>query len=343
MRQSGRAVALWVLGFYVVSLLAALPILDHWHPVAYNAGAYKWQHLRQRVARAPDRPLLVMIGSSRIDGLFQAGRFDGLPCADGKPLLAYNFGVPAVGPAHELLHVHDMIDAGIRPRLLVVEFLPLLMNKPHHGFISEENWTSAPWRSIPQLSSLNSYFVHPGRKWLDWLEARLAPWFLFRYHFQGRLLESLFCINSKELDYIHDAWGRQIPYGPNAPEIARRVALTCHYYRPSLQRLRLDRGSTRALCDLLDLCRQERIPVMLLITPESSAFRSWYSPGALDGARRLLKELQDTYAVEVTDAREWVADKDFYDGHHVTCGGSHVFTSRLLEQLRPLLQAPGRE
>jgi hypothetical protein len=343
MRQSGRSAALWTLGFYALSLLAALALLACWPPHPYNAGAYKWQQLRRLVAEAPDRPLLVTLGCSRIDVLFQAGRLDGLPCRDGKPLLAYNFGVPAAGPAHELLYVRDMLEAGIRPRLLLVEVLPLLMNKPHHGIISEENWTSAPWRSLSQLLALWPYLVRPGHKCVDWLQARLAPWYLYRYNLQARLLDALFCVNGRDMELVFDTWGHQIPDGPSPAEIARRIPLTCHFYRPSLQRIRLGEGSRRALRDLLELCRREEVPVMLLITPEARVFRGWYAAGALAPAERLLAQLHDTYGVPVIDARDWVADKDFRDGHHVMPGGSHVFTTRLIEELRPRLLAPRGE
>ena len=49
------------------------------------------------VGREPDRPLLLMLGSSRADCAFQAGRVNDLPGPGGKPYLAYNFGVPAAG------------------------------------------------------------------------------------------------------------------------------------------------------------------------------------------------------------------------------------------------------
>jgi hypothetical protein len=340
MRQSGRAVALWAVGFYAISLLAVLPILAHWPWMAYNTADYKWQQLRQRLASAPDRPLLLMVGSSRTDNAFQSWRCNGLPCADGKALLAYNFGVPTAGPAHELLYVREMLEAGIRPRLLLIEFLPLLLNKPHPGIISEENWAAAPWRSLRQLVCLCPYFIHPGKKLLDWLEARLAPCYLFRYHFQRRVLAALFRDEPFEVDYTHDGWGRQLPDGPSAVQIAQRVAVTAHHYRPSLQHFRVGAGPRQALHDLLDLCHREQVPVMLVVTPESSICRSWYSPEAVLRARQLLAELSETYGVPVIDAWQWLPDTDFHDSHHVMASGSQRFTTRLLEEVAPRLQAP---
>jgi hypothetical protein len=324
------------MGLYALSLVAALGVLDRWRPMAYNTGSLKWQQFERLAAAAPDRPLLVMLGSSRTDAAFQAGRFNGLPGPDGKPLLAYNFGVPAAGPIHDLLYLRKMLDAGARPSLLLVEYLPLLLNEPRKGLISEESWTSAPWRSGPEMLLLSPYFSSPGTKYRDWLAARLAPWLFFRYHFQTWMQESLFATRPPRGEYRHDAWGRKVPEGFDAMECARRVELTRHYYAASLQQLRLGDGPVRALRDLAALCRREKVPLVLVVTPESTEFRSWYSPEALAPADRLLAELRDAGA-QVIDARGWVEDRDFQDGHHVMAGGSYAFTTRLLEELRPML------
>jgi hypothetical protein len=38
-----------------------------------------------------------------------------------------------------------------------------------------------------------------------------------------------------------------------------------------------------------------------------------------------------------------VADADFHDGHHVMPNGVRVFTTRLIEELRPLLGESGKK
>jgi hypothetical protein len=93
--------------------------------------------------------------------------------------------------------------------------------------------------------------------------------------------------------------------------------------------------------DLLELCRKEQVPVVLFVPPESAIFRSWYAPEGLAEIDRLLAELQADYHVRILDARTWVDDKDFHDGHHVKASGAQVFTSRLLDELRPLLDLSG--
>jgi hypothetical protein len=89
--------------------------------------------------------------------------------------------------------------------------------------------------------------------------------------------------------------------------------------------------------DLLECCRREQIPVVLVLTPESSVFRGWYSADALSAVRQMLSELSEAHGVRIIDSRQWLADTDFLDGHHVLASGAKIFTTRLLDELRPLL------
>jgi hypothetical protein len=331
-------------GLYAVSLLAFLVGLDAAPPWTHNGGRHKWRNLHRLLDREPGRPLVVMLGSSRTDAMFMARCLDGRPGPDGRPLAAYNFGAPAAGPAHEYLYLHAMVAEGIRPQLLLVEFSPLLLTERREGqrLISEENWNSGAWRSLSELLFLRPYFARPALKFHIWLQARVAPWYMFRFHLKNTLLELAFDRLRPSWDYTHDAWGHEIPEGPPPWECARRLERTRHYYRPTLQRLELGKGPSKAMRDLLECCRREHIRVALVIAPESSACRRWYGPDALAPSDRFLKELRAEYSVPVIDARCWVHDWEFQDGHHVTAGGAVTFTNRLITELRPLL-APADE
>src|SRR5579872_2430788 len=103
MRRCGRAALLWVLALYAIAQATLFVVMDRWHPMRVNAWRDKFVQLRQMVEREPERPLLVMLGSSRTDAAFQAGQLNDLPGPDGRPFLAYNFGTPAGGPIHQLL------------------------------------------------------------------------------------------------------------------------------------------------------------------------------------------------------------------------------------------------
>jgi hypothetical protein len=342
LRQSGRAVLLWALGAYLLAQLTLTPLMDLRPWTSFEVvRQVKWKRLRQLAAREPDRPLLLMLGSSRTEIAFQAGELNGMAGPDGRPMRAYNFGLPGTCALHDQLHLREMLDAGIRPRVLLVEFLPPLLNAPGRGIASEEQWTWAPRLNVTQLVRLLPYFEHPGTKAGEWLEARLAPWYVFRPHLATFVRDTLHPEQAEVLAPQHDVWGSQTSNPDLAKPPAYRVWKAYDMYFASLQRLRVGDGPARALRDLLERCRQEGIPVVLVQMPESTWFRSWYRAEGLAESRRLLAELRATYGVDVIDATEWAADTDFTDGHHLMPHGAAAFTARLREELRPILARAG--
>ena len=95
----------------------------------------------------------------------------------------------------------------------------------------------------------------------------------------------------------------------------------------------------RAVREFLDLCRRRKIGVTLVLMPESSAFRSWYSPQATARLDAFLADLRRDGGVAVVDARDWVADQGFFDGHHLLASGALTFTRRFgREVYRPFLR-----
>jgi hypothetical protein len=90
---------------------------------------------------------------------------------------------------------------------------------------------------------------------------------------------------------------------------------------------------------LLELCRAERIPVALVLMPEGSDFRSWYSAGASGQVNAFLEGLCQEFGVALIDAREWLPDEGFCDSHHPVPEGAERFSARLgAEAIVPLLR-----
>ncbi|OYV90071.1 MAG: hypothetical protein B7Z73_06395 [Planctomycetia bacterium 21-64-5] len=81
--------------------------------------------LKTQLRQLPQRPLLLLLGSSRTaygvrpDRLFDA--------ATVETPLVYNFGILGGGPLYELLYFQRLLAAGIRPRWVVIEVHPALL------------------------------------------------------------------------------------------------------------------------------------------------------------------------------------------------------------------------
>src|SRR5262249_50078609 len=111
---------------------------------------------------------------------------------------------------------------------------------------------------------------------------------------------------------------------------------------PVLRQFRLSAVPDRALREMLDLCRRERIAPVLVLMPEGTDYQSWYPPAVRAAIDTYVTRLSREYDVPLVDARSWVADAYFADSHHLLTRGADTFTERLgREVLQPLLSGRG--
>ncbi|HTU92987.1 MAG TPA: hypothetical protein VMF69_23095 [Gemmataceae bacterium] len=333
-KRYGRRAMLWVLFWYVAFQMVPTLLKDRWQRIGPHYESRKWPELEQLAAEDPNRPLLVMVGSSRTAWAFQASALDGVPDSDGRPMLVYNFGVPSTGPCFQLFCLRDMLAKGIRPRFLLIEFLPALLCEGRRGVMREDGMLEFESLSVHRMLQWMPYLRNP-KKWINlWFEARIAPCYTFRHY----LITELKCLATgepmpKHAPIDNRGWHVALP-GPLPPaqheDLMRAARMG---YGPGLMEFHLGKTQYRAIHELLDLCRREKIPSTLVMMPEDSNFRSWYSPEAKTAVRNLLAELKQTYGVEVIDAQYWLPDYDFEDGHHALLHGSGVFTYRLRDEL----------
>ncbi len=328
---------LWVLFWYVAFQMAATVLQDRWLRIGPYYEHQKWPALERLVAEEPDRPLLLMVGSSRTSWAFQASSLDGMPDSDGRPMLVYNFGVPSTGPCFQLFCLRDMLDKGIRPRFLLIEFSPPLLCEARRGVASEDSALAFESVTLHRMLQWMPYLQRPGKCVNLWVQARIAPCYALRKYLVEELASlATSNLRPKHMPIDNRGWHLALPsIYPALHEI--RLAQSGAVYWPGLMNFRLGKTQYRAIRELLDLCRREKIPSALVLMPEDSRFRSWYSPGAKTAVRNLLDELRQTYGVEIIDAQCWLPDYDFEDGHHTLLDGALIFTRRIRAELPRLL------
>jgi hypothetical protein len=108
-----------------------------------------------------------------------------------------------------------------------------------------------------------------------------------------------------------------------------------------LRTFTLSEGPWRALGDLAALCRREGIAFAFVLTPESTAFRALYPETLVPELESQLRHLGGPGEIPLVNARAWMDDAGFWDGHHALPRGAEVFTDRLSGELLPLLRRPG--
>src|SRR5260221_136981 len=117
---------------------------------------------------------------------------------------------------------------------------------------------------------------------------------------------------------------------PVPPAVVRqRVEEVRQAYAGQLHAIRFDGPHVLAVEELLRECRQDGVLVAVVAPPEGSEFRSWYPPVIQVALANFEDRLRREFDVSVLDAREWLPDEAFVDGHHVVRTWAKPYTERL--------------
>jgi hypothetical protein len=347
-RRRARAILLWgavsfaalQLGLTAATEFGLTALRDPYY--AHKSAALR-RRLRQPVA-APGGPrprVVVVLGSSRVsDGLRGRAAEEELQRRLGGPVVLFNFGFPAEGPMHELLHFERLLAEGIRPDLVVVEVLPPYLHElatKHLPFIAAERLGLRDWAVLARygmpVDRLTRY------SWLCWA----APWYAHRLEILTALMPRLLPGPCRQ-DWARgaDPSGWVATSYQSTPENRRRaVEKALEGYGWELQHYRLGNPFCPALAEILGRCRRERIAAALLLMPEGAPFRALYSADAGRQIDTFLAGLSAEHGAPIIDARDWMGDDDFFDAHHLLPEAAAAFTSRLGRQaILPLLRGP---
>ena len=327
LNRQGRSALLWGLASFVaLQVVLAVGIELRFPELRDPEFGRKLTRLCARTtARSPRPYTVVMLGSSRVLFGFDASRLEGdLGRAVGGPAVVYNFGLTGAGPLAELLTLRRLLARGVRPDLLLVEVLPALLSERCD---EKERFPALRlWRD--DLPLLERYGA---RRRADWWMAQPVPWYEHRFAILSRLLPQLLpdALRQDWAWCCDDAgWVRS----DSQPTPTQRQAAEEHArqeYAYLLADFRPGEPACRALREVLDVCRRENVPAALVLMPEATTFRAMYSPQSRARTDALLADLGRDCGVRVIDAREWVADDDFWDPHHLRGPGAVTFTERL--------------
>lgn len=301
----------------------------------------KLLQLKNRIAESPaESPLVVMLGSSRtVHGLDAETLEREMTRRQRRQVVAYNFGLPGAGTFTQLVCLRRLFDEGIHPDLMMIEILaPVLSGLiPPHEF--EQYPADRIWRSDIPLIERYTREAFPERKLaVDWWRGWWTPFYTHRFAIMRKISPAF--VPSEGRSHLFAQFD---PRGWNAmPQQIRTVeryeaALTTarREYAAELSDFVLGGPSCQALREMLEICQAEGTPVALVVMPEGDEFRSWYPPGAWQQIDSFLQALSDEFAAPIINGREWIAEDDFLDSHHLLAPGAARFSRRLAQSTPP--------
>jgi hypothetical protein len=332
--HQARVTLVWSLAWFVLAQLAVIGLLEWKRPEFYDPKyGYRLNQLRVRLGQNGGRPLLIVLGTSRAEQGFRPGLLRAWPGRNAP--VVFNLARGGSSPLLNLLTLRRLLDDGIHPDRLLVEIFPPSLVAERSGVTIAK----ATFRDFPLLCR---YPV----SWKTYgfcLRDRALLWHKYRSGFLDPYAPAWLSEDACGGDRLWDAEGGEwLTIGEGVTSLERRT-LTADAYRRyfrKLQDFHIAPAADRSLRELLDQCRAQGIQVVLFLMPEASEFRAWYPPATLEQLSAYLAALQQEYGIPLIDARRWVADADFYDGHHLLLDGATVFTRRFGTEV--LLQASSR-
>jgi hypothetical protein len=328
-------------------------IVDRWRPMWSDPEyGYRLKRLRALLAAEPARPLLLVLGSSRVGNGFKA---DDLPppgqSGPAAPLV-FNMSQSGGTSVSELLTLHRMLALGIRPKYLLIEVLAPALKL-------DENLLE-PGRYLPErlrwsdLDVLRRHAAAGGawKNYLAWLQWNAVPWYSDRYWLLGRYRPGWLQPGDRT-SILVSFWRAALspcgwlPFGyvTVTPEQYRTFsANVLAGYAPLYRELEVSKRVDLLFREMLEVCRREKITVLgLLLMPESSELRAVCPPEKRALIHSYLTRLCAEYGTAFIDATSWMSNDAFADGQHLLRGGASAFTARLWrEALQPRLQAGSR-
>jgi hypothetical protein len=339
----GRKALAWALLCFVAGQVALAAYLYRYHPEVidpdHNA---RLQRLQARHAEAPDKPLILILGSSRAANGF---RPDLIASAADHEMVVFNFASLGCGPVREWLTLRRLLTCGVKPQLLLVETWPLFW--PQTGFFSEEPFLLVTDVYASDLGILGSLY---GKRWealSKLFQERVTPAIHYRAHALHAAAHWLLPRDGcPELLLGHlgykglDDHGWLPGFSGPGVQAAAQAEHDARIAQPILGHFAIDPHTDRAIRGLLADCRTHGVPIAFVFLPESSPLRTWYPPWVRAAVADYLSHLEHDFGAPVFDLRESVPDDGFADYCHLSPHGAEVFTVRFdREVLRPLLGA----
>lgn len=339
---NGIALA-WGLGFFVL-VQAGLSVAIETRLAIFRDPdfATKMARLKKRTREMAPKPVnVVMFGSSRTAFALRGQAIEPALAQElGKPTVIFNFGICGYGPLAQLLTFKRVVKEGVRPDLVLIEVLPaILTDERRNPEIQRTPVDRLWWHEI----ALMERYGAPGPEWKQewWLDS-LFPCYGHRFAIVSRLRPGWLSWKERHDFFrgIDDSGWVNPPIQTTTPELRRKAIDHAHKeYCFCLEDFHLGGPAAGALREILEFGKKEQIKVAFVLMPEGTEFRSWYTPQVWSQIKTYLDQLRAEFGVEIINAREWVADDDFSDSHHLFPSGALVFSHRLAHEVLPRLLA----
>lgn len=343
--RRGKVALLWGVLAFVAAQTVLGVVVGYFRPEVRDPEyGYRLLRLREQEAANPDRPLFLILGSSRTLSGICPPSLPSLAVPEGGPgPRVFNYSLLGAGPVRELMTLRRLLAAGHRPDWLLVEVWPPYW--PQQGYWLDEMHIMQQdlrWVDLPLVAR---YFADRPEALGKLACEGLVPIAGFRSNILAVSAAPLLSPDQQWREKRDAFWHGGEPTGwrpwlerGSEEEFRARIDGVKRQTKPCLDNFSISDTADRAMRELLEECRRHDIKAALILMPEHGELRSWYPPAVHQQISAYLASLRAEYPVPLFDTRDWVADGEFHDLTHLAPPAAPPFTLRLgREFLQPWL------
>ncbi len=342
--RRARGVLAWCLGLFLVGQLALAVAIERYLPILRDADyVFRLERLRGRLRQASTRTTsVVMLGSSRtmfgVHGQLIEQKLTG---QTGDAPVMFNFGFPGAGPLRHYLHLHRLMRDGVRPDVVLIEIMPYLLHTDRGTPIDFEQLSADKLR-LSELRLMRREGIRCDNLQADWWQGWPFPAYTHRFSLVSMTVPTLLPTGLRQ-DYgksIDDSGWTPLStlFQYNPEQRQRAIRRACADHRPALQHFHICDTSLRILQETFALCKRHGIRPALVVMPEGPIYQSMYAPDTWKIIEGHLRDVAGRHHVPLINARDWLAEDDFWDSHHMTREGALRFSGMLSDAILPLVR-----
>ncbi|HEY7427454.1 MAG TPA: hypothetical protein VH682_24685 [Gemmataceae bacterium] len=334
-----KSALLWGVLVFLASQGVLAYTMNRVHPeIREPEYGHRLLRLREQKAAAPDRPLLLIVGSSRTLTGICPPSLPPWPAEAGPEPRVFNFSLLGSGPVRELMTLRRLLAAGQRPDWLLMEVWPPYW--PQQGYWFDEAHIMLQDLRPEDLHIITRYFTSCRDALEKLAYETLLPITGLRSNLLAYCAASLLSPDQRWRAERFAFWHGGEPTGwrpwlqrGTEEEFRALIPGVKLQTKPRLDNFFISETTDGALRETLEECLRQHIKTALILMPEHSELRSWYSPAVRNQVRTYLDHLHSEYQVPIFDTREWVADDAFQDLTHMAPPAAPLFTRRLGHEL----------
>ncbi|MFO0802781.1 MAG: hypothetical protein U0791_06610 [Gemmataceae bacterium] len=330
-RRSRGTLAWFAAAFFSLNIAAFLAIDASDLNLRDPEYGRRLRHLKRRIAEHPERPLVVVIGSSRTSMGVRPSAWEAFrPGSPNDPLI-FNMSLVGSGPLMELMCLRRLHDDGIRPDAVILEYWPPFLRED--GPYYEPSRIDHARLRDSDRTLVRDYWDHPEETERLMRRDRLNPLFQTRQ----RLLAQVFPLwqpwdKRVDLGWMAlDEWGwlagLEETYPPKPEARQLRLQACEKIYRPQfVEGYSIHPLADRAFREAVAEARSHGAKAAIAYLPESSEFRSWMPDDVERTAQNHLAKLRSELNVPLINLRHAMPDGYLVDGFHLSKDGATAFT-----------------